>query len=545
MANVDPFRDNPDRSVRFSFDLSLSDGFTPLVHSLTKEVVKFHQLDEPRPSTINQIQAALSYVLANLLNANQISPQCYVAISMRSGDYTKSRYLPNATGYDNLKRVIEYLTKTDPPFARFKRGFYYRTQAEPVGRVSRIRASRRLLELCEEYTQLQLESELTKVDDDGNTNIEESVTELIEQVQGQPSTPAAITGRISLPPTAVTCSPSSDCIRLKDRDGRLIGYDDTPDTRGMRERLIAWNEFIDLHLVDLLLSDAELEAVYEQHAEDDGEEQAFYGDERDAPQYVDLKRTRLHRVFNNGSFDEGGRFYGGWWQRVPSNLRPSIMINGIPTREIDFSNLHAAMLYASKGHPLRAAAYSLEGLDARYRKLIKTTFFKMINAREGQQIRSPNPGELPDGWTWQQLQDAIRDKHAVIGDYLQSGHGLRLQRKDADIAEDVMLTMMNQDILVLPIHDSFITYKGRSKMLIAEMTRAYRDKMESEIGVDVDLAAVEIEIAHLPNDENLEPPTDYDLVDWYERQPGYDGYRQRNQDFFASRTPEWRQRFRE
>jgi hypothetical protein len=24
-------------------------------------------------------------------------------------------------------------------------------------------------------------------------------------------------------------------------------------------------------------------------------------------------------VFNNGKFDEGGRFYGGWWQLIPND----------------------------------------------------------------------------------------------------------------------------------------------------------------------------------------------------------------------------------
>ena len=26
---------------------------------------------------------------------------------------------------------------------------------------------------------------------------------------------------------------------------------------------------------------------------------------------------RVYRVFNNSSFDQGGRFYGGWWQNIP------------------------------------------------------------------------------------------------------------------------------------------------------------------------------------------------------------------------------------
>jgi hypothetical protein len=48
-------------------------------------------------------------------------------------------------------------------------------------------------------------------------------------------------------------------------------------------------------------------------------------------------------------------------------------------------------------------AYSLDGVGASYRKLIKAAFFKLINAREGQKIRPPKPDALPEDWTWQQL----------------------------------------------------------------------------------------------------------------------------------------------
>ena len=43
-------------------------------------------------------------------------------------------------------------------------------------------------------------------------------------------------------------------------------------------------------------------------------------------QPIDFTKRMLYRPFNNGSFEEGGRFYGGWWQSVPKEFRPSITI---------------------------------------------------------------------------------------------------------------------------------------------------------------------------------------------------------------------------
>ena len=33
------------------------------------------------------------------------------------------------------------------------------------------------------------------------------------------------------------------------------------------------------------------------------------------------------RIFNWGSFEKGGRFFGGWWQRCPKHWRGSIFID--------------------------------------------------------------------------------------------------------------------------------------------------------------------------------------------------------------------------
>jgi len=39
----------------------------------------------------------------------------------------------------------------------------------------------------------------------------------------------------------------------------------------------------------------------------------------------------VRRIFNNSRWDQGGRFYGGWWQRCPSEYRKKIKMDGILT----------------------------------------------------------------------------------------------------------------------------------------------------------------------------------------------------------------------
>jgi alpha-D-ribose 1-methylphosphonate 5-phosphate C-P lyase len=106
------------------------------------------------------------------------------------------------------------------------------------------------------------------------------------------------------------------------------------------------------------------------------------------------------------------------------------------------------MLYAEVGQDMPSDPYALEGVAEEHRRLIKITLMKMINA-PGRRISRPKKMPLPTGWTWKQFQDAIEATHAPIRQYLRSGAGVLLQRKDSDIAETVMLAMQARGILVL------------------------------------------------------------------------------------------------
>ena len=46
----------------------------------------------------------------------------------------------------------------------------------------------------------------------------------------------------------------------------------------------------------------------------------------DRPVFVNVSHHDkfVRRIFNNSSFADGGRFYGGWWQRIDGEHRKNI-----------------------------------------------------------------------------------------------------------------------------------------------------------------------------------------------------------------------------
>ena len=90
--------------------------------------------------------------------------------------------------------------------------------------------------------------------------------------------------------------------------------------------------------------------------------------------------------------------------------------------------------------------------------------------------RAPRGSRLSHwGVVWKQIVKAIRDRHPDIEDQFFTGAGLRLQRIDSDLCEAVILAMMKRspEIVVLPVHDSFIVHHGYKDELMAMMLGAY------------------------------------------------------------------------
>ena len=166
-------------------------------------------------------------------------------------------------------------------------------------------------------------------------------------------------GALEIPP--VIYDPV-ELIRLKDHDQKLIDYRDTNFTISMRRHLEEINE---------ALSTAELQ-LHSPIVKRDGM-LLWVGDNH---ALYPLMRA-LHRIFNRSSFACGGRFYGAWWQQIPKDIRPNLLIDGERTIERDYPQLHPNMLYAEIGAPLQGDAYDIASWP---RNLVKRGFNILVNA---------------------------------------------------------------------------------------------------------------------------------------------------------------------
>lgn len=247
-----------------------------------------------------------------------------------------------------------------------------------------------------------------------------------------------------------------ETILLRDRDGYLIDYRDNRDTRRMRRRLAELNDGLRSQQIGL---DGRIIR--------EGGRLANGG----------RAQVQLHRVFNRGSFDLGGRFYGGYWQNIPKiGGRDRITINGEPTIEIDYAAIHIRMLYQEAGKQMVGDPYDIGG---RPRKQVKLALLIGLNARShlsAVRALADALANFPDIHNRfdaaKGLLDAVKCKHPDIARAFGSDAGARLMRKDADLAERVKFEMLiASDIVPLSVHDSFIVPASQAGRLRETMER--------------------------------------------------------------------------
>jgi hypothetical protein len=198
---------------------------------------------------------------------------------------------------------------------------------------------------------------------------------------------------------------------------------------------------------------------------------------------------KYQRKFCRGSWDCGGRFYSDFLS-VPSEWRKHMRMGGEPVTELDYDNLHFNMLYAEEGETLEGDAYrtdfnTLEELQRPVNKIVANV---LINAPTSQALYGCLKNsvdwqeevglDLPHG-IFQPVVESLRERHKPISDHFHSDAGIRLQRKDSDLAYRVMTQTG-----AIGIHDGFVIEANREEELRDAIKRAFAEEYDGyDIGV--------------------------------------------------------------
>lgn len=187
-------------------------------------------------------------------------------------------------------------------------------------------------------------------------------------------------------------------------------------------------------------------------------------------QKIDLARRYLRRIFTYGSFSKGGRLYNGFWQEMDKSDRLRLLrISGEVLVELDYGQAFLSILYglitkkmAKKGEllelpPLTSDMYDVEGLGKRYREQVKVVTNAMLFAQARlNKMPKESRGDLPRSICVGFIQNAVEAKHPHLKPYFYKGLGHELMFIESQIMVKVMLSLIEEGICPLPIHDAVL-----------------------------------------------------------------------------------------
>ena len=238
-----------------------------------------------------------------------------------------------------------------------------------------------------------------------------------------------------------------ETIVVRGANKRPIDYEDTPETIAMRAEM----KFINEALAGLVVLQ--------------------FGKRMAIP--------LCRRIFNK-DFDRGGRLYclgsshqnmRGWCRR---DLQIAVDGGPRPVVELDWSELHIRMAYEAAG--AKAPAGDLYVIDGYERGAVKLATNVAFNAKNRIKTIGAVAKDLHDEEALREISGlrrgrhtldfqsftaglitAVENKHHRIRGAFNSDAGARFQRKDSDMAVEVMTEMIERTgRCPLPVHDSFI-----------------------------------------------------------------------------------------
>ena len=410
-----------------------------LTHYLAFEISSKENRSRKRSTDAQRhFEYAIEIILKDLWKATAISPKNECRINKRTAYYSESpRYRdPNLT-FKQTMAAFDGLIALDM-IEVTRNGFFDRETGN--GGITKYRAKDRLLEL-------------------------------LEGVEGNPFRDI----QPDLDAEYIVLRDHIDSVRT------VIDYEDDAATTEMRSNLRIINTCLAKHWPDLRIKDEDYSALQERLLLDD------------TKQPVDFTQRILTRIFSNGRFDHGGRFYRAWWHNVPSEYRKFITIDGKRTSEYDYSQLNPHMAYYLRGAELGSEDAYSRVFDGEHRPLVKEAFNAMMQASTPL-LRKPDGIDLTEvDFDWPTLRKAVLAAHMPLVDVFFKGHGNHLQFVDSCIAEKVMLQFVkSDDEPVLPVHDSFVMHYAFGDMgeLEEAMRRAFHDYFREDINVSEEIGVM-------------------------------------------------------
>lgn len=230
--------------------------------------------------------------------------------------------------------------------------------------------------------------------------------------------------------------------------GKLIRYEETPLTRQYRDEMEQINAFL-----------READICYQGNKD------------------IDDSRVELKRIFNNGSFEEGGRLYGGFWISMKSEDLREVTIDDEWVVALDYGQMAVRLAYSLAKAPIHFDDGYLIPNWEKARELTKKLINVMLNSTSTDEWTVPK--KLQKLYPYREnierhLIIDISTFHKPISKLFGKPNGMKFMFLESEILIDVLLELNSLGIVALPIHDGLIVKTSQQDIAKQVMLRVFK-----------------------------------------------------------------------
>ncbi|MEJ0087936.1 MAG: hypothetical protein WDO72_19890 [Pseudomonadota bacterium] len=207
-----------------------------------------------------------------------------------------------------------------------------------------------------------------------------------------------------------------------------------------------------------------------------------------------MQHTHCLRIFNGGTFDQGGRLYRAWWVNMEkAQRRANVLLAGEPVAEVDFTAQYLRLAYRHVGAAWTFAAnvdpYLPDGCPEEHRDGYKKCTLSLLSGARG--LHLPNDVQdsclFPPGTKAATVYASIRARHPALqaAGAFGSTLGNELARVDSDLMVKLLLRLKAAGVPALGIHDAVLVPRSRVDQVARVMVETARDMLGMELPVSV------------------------------------------------------------
>ena len=176
------------------------------------------------------------------------------------------------------------------------------------------------------------------------------------------------------------------------------------------------------------------------------------------------------------STTEGGRLNIHNIQTLSKLIRSQLLFNGAKTVELDYRSMHLFLLYRRAGQLLDYSLFPNNDpydIGQKYdldRSQIKECFTICLGEADEDEFEHHTKGKNAKhaGFSAKDMKrslECLLDHHSCIKPFLFKNESRRLQKEDSEIALEVLGHLMERDVPVIPVHESFIVKRCDKEIL--------------------------------------------------------------------------------